>query len=156
MKFRLPVLRVASLVLVGATAVLTSCEDVAENPSPNSKTQLLTAGPWHITAYTRSTGSGAATDYLTTVFPQSCERDDRYTFKTTGVQERTEGSTACSGSTPSSVVGTYPWNFNSGQTQVTIGGTTFDLVQLTESALKLRSTRTSGGVTIVDNVTYAN
>jgi hypothetical protein len=157
MKVRFSFLRASALLLgLGAAVLTTSCEDVAENPSPNSKTQLLTADPWHITAYTRTTGGSTATNYLPTVFPNSCERDDRYTFKTNGVQERTEGPTACSGSTPSSVVGTYPWNFNSGQTQLTIGGTTFEVVQLTESALQLRSTRTSGGVTIVDNVTYAN
>jgi hypothetical protein len=157
MKIRFSFLRASALMLGLGTAVLTtSCEDVTENPSPNGKTQLLIAGPWHITAYTRSTGGSAATNYLTTVFPRSCERDDRYTFKTTGVQERTEGPTACGSGNSSTVVGTYPWDFNSGQTQLTIGGTTFELVQLTESALQLRSTRTSSGVTIVENVTYAN
>jgi|GEM_PF-2706952 len=156
MKLRFSALRAAALLLLVATAALTACEDVAENPAPNSKTQLLTADAWHITAYTRSTGGAAATSYLPTVFPRSCERDDRYTFKTTGVQERTEGPTSCGSTSSSFVVGTYTWDFNSAQTQLTIGSTTFELVQLTESALQLRSTRTSGGVTIVDNVTYAN
>lgn len=156
MNVRFSFLRASALLLVAGAAVLSACEDIAENPAPNSKTQLLTADPWHITAYTRTTGGGAATNYLPTVFPNSCERDDRYTFKTTGVQERTEGPTACGGGSSSTVVGTYPWDFNSSQTQLTIGGTTFDVVQLNGSTLQLRSTRTSGGVTIVDNVTYAN
>jgi hypothetical protein len=156
MKVRFSFLRASALLLALGAAALTACEDVTENPSPNGKTQLLTDGPWHITAYTRSAGSGAATDYLPTVFPRSCERDDRYTFKTTGVQERTEGPSACGSGTSSTVVGTYPWDFNSAQTQLTIGGTTFDLVQLTSSTLQLRSTRTSGGVAIVENITYAN
>lgn len=156
MKIRFSLLRASTLLLTLGAAVLTSCEDATENPTPSGKIQLLTAGPWHITAYTRSTGSGAAANYLPTAFPNSCERDDRYTFKTNGVQERTEGPTACGGGNSSTVVGTYPWDFNSSQTQLTIGGTTFEVVQLSESALQLRSTRTSSGVTIVDNVTYVN
>ena len=157
MKVRFSFLRASALLLgLGAATLTSSCEDVAEIPSPNTKTQLLTAGPWHITAYTRSTGGGAATDYLSTVFPRSCERDDRYSFKTNGVQERTEGPTACGSGSSSTVVSTYTWDFNSSQTQLTIGTTPFELVRLTDSALQLRSTRTSGGVTIVENVTYAN
>ncbi|MDO7873251.1 hypothetical protein Q5H93_00795 [Hymenobacter sp. ASUV-10] len=156
MKLRFSVSRAATLLLLGATSALTACEDVAENPAPNTKTQLLTADPWHITTYTRSTGGGTATNYLATAFPRSCERDDRYTFKTNGVQERTEGPAACGGGNSSTVVGTYPWNFNSSQTQLTLGGTTFELVQLTESSLQLRSTHTSSGVAIVETVTYAN
>ena len=156
MKFRISVLRASALLLVGATAVLSACDETAENPSPSGKTQLLTAGPWHITAYTRTTGNGPATNYLTTEFPRSCERDDRYTFKINGVQERTEGPTSCGSGGSATVVGTYTWDFNSSQTQLTVAGITFDVVQLSDSTLQLRWTRTSGGVTIVDNVTYAN
>jgi hypothetical protein len=157
MKLRSSLRRKLTLLFLATGSLLTACQDEAENPAPDAKTQLLTTeGPWHITAYTRTTGSGAAANYLNLIFPDACERDDRYTFKTTGVEERTEGPTACTGNAATTVVGTYPWNFNSAQTQLTIGSITFDIVQLTATAIQLRWTRTSNGVTLVDNVTYAN
>jgi hypothetical protein len=144
------------LLLVVAAASLTGCEQDNEPAAPN-KTQLLTGGgPWHITTYTRSTGSAAPANYLNTVFPNACERDDRYAFSSNGTQIRTEGPTACSGNNSQTVVGTYPWNLNASQTQLTIGSTTFDIVQLNDDALHLRWTHTSGGVTVVDNVNYTN
>ncbi|MBF9142934.1 lipocalin family protein [Hymenobacter properus] len=149
-------LKKIALLSAVTAALLTGCQKDTESPAPASKTQLLTSDPWHITAYTRTTGSAAAVDYLPTAFPTACERDDRYAFNTNGVQIRTEGPTACSGNTSQTVVGTYPYNMNSAQTQLTIGGTTFDIVTLTADAMQLRSTRTSNGTTIVDNVTYAN
>ena len=138
--------------------VLDGCDTTAVAPTPsNTKVANLTVSPWHITSYTRATGSGAAADYLPTAFPSSCTRDDRYTFKNNGVQERTEGPVSCAGSSgPSTVVGTYPWNFNSSQTQLTIGTVTFDVMQLTADAMELRSSRTSSGVTTVDDVRYEN
>jgi hypothetical protein len=149
-------LKKVALLSAAVAALLTGCQKDAETPAPTSKTQLLTSDPWHITAYTRTTGSAAAADYLATAFPTTCERDDRYAFNSNGVQIRTEGPTACSGNNSQTVVGTYPYNLNSAQTQLTIGGTTFDIVTLSADVLHLRSTRTSGGTTIVDNVTYAN
>ncbi|MBO2008483.1 lipocalin family protein [Hymenobacter negativus] len=144
-----------ALLFAVATVLLTGCEKDMETPAA-SKTKLLTSGPWHITAYTRTTGNSAAADYLATAFPTACERDDRYTFNTNGVEIRTEGPTACGNNSSQTVVGTYPWNMDAAQTQLTIGGTAFDIVRLTADAMQLRSTRTSNGTTIVDNVTYAN
>lgn len=156
MKHRSSILRKFALLLAVAAASLTGCQKDTVAPAPASKTQFLTAGPWHITAYSRATGSAAATDYFASAFPAACERDDRYAFGTNGVEIRTEGPTACTGNTSTTVVGTYPWNMNSGQSQLTIGGTTFDVVQLTADAMQLRSSRTSNGATVVDTITYAN
>ena len=140
---------------VVAMLLLASCQSDTETAVP-SKTQLLTGSTWHITAYTRASGSAAPANYFATAFPNACERDDRYTFNTNGVQVRIEGLSACSGNTTQTVVGTYPWQLNAAQTQLTLGGTTFELVRLTASALQLRSTRNNGGVTVTDEVTYAD
>lgn len=155
MKNRYSLLCKSALLLAVAAGFLTGCDKVSETAAPN-KTQVLTGSTWHITAYTRATGSNAPVNYLNTAFSTACERDDRYAFGTNGVQVRTEGPTACAGNTTSTVVGTYPWNLNSAQTQLTIGNTTFELVQLSASALQLRTTRSSGGVTVTDNVSYAD
>ena len=148
--------RKAALLFLLIGSSLAGCQKDTDPAAPN-KTQLLTSsGPWYISAYTRTTGSGAPASYLNTVFPNACERDDRYAFNTNGSEIRTEGPTACSGNTSQTVVGTYPWNLNSAQTQLTIGNTVFDVVQLSSDAMQLRSTRTSNSVTIVDNVSYSN
>ena len=152
MKIYSALCRKAALLFVLTGIALTGCQKDTEPASP-SKTQMLTGSPWHITAYTRTTGSGAPANYLNTVFPNACERDDRYAFNTNGTQIRTEGPTACSGNTSQTVVGTYPWNLNSAQTQLTIGNTTFDVVQLSADALQLR---TVAGNTPIDNITYVN
>ena len=155
MKNRYFLLCKSALLLAVAAYSLTGCDKVTETATPN-KTQVLTGSTWHITAFTRATGSNAPVNYLNTAFPAACERDDRYDFKTNGTQIRTEGPSACAGNTSSTVVGTYSWNLNSAQTQLTIGGTTFEITQLSASAMQLRSTRTTGGTTVTDNVTYAD
>jgi len=156
MKNNFSLARRAALVLAVATVALVGCEKDNESASPNKIEVLTGSGPWHITAYTRTTGSNAPTNYLNTVFPNACERDDRYAFNNNGTQIRTEGPTSCGSNNSNTVVGTYPWDMNASQNQLTIGGTTFDVITLTTDALQLRSTRTSGGVTIVDNVSYTN
>lgn len=157
------ILRRLAVFCMLATTALVGCETDKENPVPNNKTALLTASPWHITAWTRSTGTGAATNYLNTAMPSNCERDDRYEFMTNATLIRREGPTSCGGGTSQTIVSTSPWNFAGNQTQLVIGaanmGTstiTYDIVRLTDSFMDLRYTRTSSGTTIVDNISYAN
>jgi hypothetical protein len=152
------------LALLFALGALTfsACQSDTETVAPAAtKTQQLTAGPWHITAWTKTTGSGTPADQLAPL--SACQKDDRYTFGTNGVLTRTEGPTACGSGNSQTVVSTSPWNFNSTQTVLTIGsaamGATsipYDVVLLTADNLQLRYTRTSGGSTVVDNIVYAN
>jgi|SRR6476661_83885 len=153
-------IRKLTLLCILATATVVSCDTDTEDPAPNSKTQLLTASPWRITSWTRTTGSGAPVDQLPS---QTCQRDDRYSFGTNGVMTRTEGPTACGSGNSQTVVLTAPWSFNSAQTTLTIGsanmGATsipYEVVRLTTDVMQLRYTRTSSGQTVVDDVNYAN
>jgi hypothetical protein len=149
--------KLALLCIIGAVS-FTACQTDSETPAPNSKTQLLTAGPWHITSWTKTTGSGTPANLLTAM--PACARDDRYTFGTNGVLTVTEGPTACAGSSPQAPA---PWNFNSAQTVLTIGSSgmgassiPYDVVQLTADVLQLRYTRSQSGTTVVDDITYLN
>jgi hypothetical protein len=157
------ILRRFAVLCVLATTALVGCDTDIEGPAQSSKASLLTALPWHITAWTRSTGSAAATNYLNTAMPSSCERDDRYEFLANGTMNRREGPTSCGSGTSQTIVSNSPWNFNAAQTTLTIGsanmGTTtitYDVVRLTSDVMDLRYTRTSGGTTIVDNISYRN
>lgn len=136
---------------------LSGCQKDSETIAPsNTNTTKLTASAWHITSYTRTIGSGVAVSFPTDVFPQNCSRDDRYTFKSTKVVERNEYAQACGNNAPQSIIETFPWDFNSAQTQLILNGVPFDVVQLTSDIMQLRWTRMSNGATVVDNVSYAN
>jgi hypothetical protein len=150
--------RISLAVATGVLLLAGCAKDTETAPSAPSKISMLTSGgPWRITSYTRTVGSAAPTDRQD---PAACARDDRYTFSSNGVQTRNEGPLACAGSTPNAVVNTAPWNFNSDQTQITIGsGSTaiaYSLVALNSDRMELRWTRTSNGQNVVDNILYMN
>jgi len=152
--------RLALFCVLGA-ATLAGCGTDTEDPAPSSKTQLLTASPWRITSWTRTTGTGMPADQLPA---QACQRDDRYSFGTNGVMTRTEGPTACtSGGNSSTVVLTAPWNFNADQSILTLGSANmgassipYEVVRLTSDVMQLRYSRSVSGQPVVDNVNYAN
>ena len=140
--------------LVGLS--LTGCQKDSENSPSQSKTTLLRASAWHITGYTRSVNGGSASDYLSMVFPNTCERDDRYSFKSTGVVERNEYSNACGNSTPQSIVGTYAYTLSSDGTSLVMGSITFDVTRLTADVMELRHRYTSNGNNYIELIDYAN
>ncbi|GAA4352360.1 hypothetical protein GCM10023185_11940 [Hymenobacter saemangeumensis] len=148
-----------TLLAILATATLVACDTETEGPAPNTKTQLLTADPWRMTSWTSTTGSGSPVDQMPA---QACQRDDRYSFGTNGVMTRTEGPLPCSGNSQT-VVLTAPWNFNSGQTILTIGAANmgastipYEVVRLTADEMQLRYSRSVNMQTVVDNVNYVN
>ena len=149
-----------SLAVATGLLLLAGCaKDTETVPSAPSKITLLAdGGPWAISAYTRTTGSAAAVDLRPAA---ACARDDRYVFGRNGVITGTEGPLVCnSSSTSATVVSTQPWNFNSTQTQLTIGtasnGVPYDVVQLDANGLKLRWSRTSNSQLVVDYLEYRN
>lgn len=149
-----------TLLTILAAASLTACDTESETPSPTGKVQLLTAGPWHITSWTRTTNGGTPANQMSA---QACQRDDRYTFGSNGVMTRTEGPTACGSGNSQTVVLTAPWNFNSSQTVLTLGSANmgastipYEVVRLTADAMQLRYSRTSNGNALVDEVNYVN
>jgi hypothetical protein len=150
-------LRKAALFSLLASAALVGCEGDKETPAPDNKTSLLTAGPWRITAWTRTTGSTTSNVYNSL---PTCEKDDRFAFGTNGVLTRTEGPVPCGSRAAQAVVSTSPWNFNSARTQLIIGSVgmgatsiTYDVVRLTSDVLQIR---TVAGNTNIDDITYQN
>ncbi len=148
-----------SLAFATGLLLLAGCaKDTETAPSSTNKLTLLAdGGPWAITAYTRTTGSGSAVDLRPAA---ACERDDRYVFGRNGVITATEGPLVCGSGTSTTVVSTRPWNFNGTQTQLTIGsgstGIPYDVVLLDADGLKLRWSRTSGSQLVVDYLEYRN
>ena len=147
-------------LLLLAAAALGSCKKNDDNsPSSPSKTDLLTAKSWRITAdkTTTTVGTTASTttdDYATS---PACERDNFVKFNTNKSASFDEGATKCSTSDPQTTTGA--WDFNSDGTKLIItdpslGGIALqgDILELTATTLRVRYTTSSsfGGVTETD------
>ena len=152
------------ILLFGALLALSlaSCQKETETAAPTkTKTQQLTALPWHITSWTVTAGSGTPQDKLATL--PVCQRDNRFVFNTNGVRNELEGPTQCSAGTPQTLVDTRAWNFNTTQTVLSVATsnmssavTPYEVVTLNNDAMQLRYSRSVSSVQTVDVITYAN
>jgi len=127
-----------------------SCSKDNEEPTPatKTKTELLTAKNWRLTAEQMTMVSGGKTttedhfkDY------EACEKDDFYKFNPDKSLIADQGATKCSSSAnePQSEKGT--WDFNSDQTKLTFSadgplGITFNIAELTATTLKITYSQT--------------
>ncbi|MGI4762146.1 MAG: hypothetical protein ACRYF0_15670 [Janthinobacterium lividum] len=148
-----------SFIFLAALA-LGSCKKNDDNsPSTPSKTDLLTAKSWRITAdkTTTTVGTTASTttdDYATS---PACERDNFIKFNTNKTASFDEGSTKCSTTDPQTTTGS--WDFNSDGTKLiltdpSLGGIALqqDILELTATTLRVRYTSSFsfGGATETD------
>ena len=146
-----------SLLFLAALA-LGSCkknDDNAPATPTSSKTDLLTAKNWRITAdkttNTVGTYSTVDDDYATS---PACERDNFLKFNTNKKATYDEGATKCDSSDPQTA--SAAWDINSDGTKLTLtdpSGTGLveqkDILELTATTLRLRitSSYTAGGIT---------
>jgi len=132
-----------SLALVGTVV---SCSKDNDDPKPKTKTELLTAKSWRLTAEQtvvvyngKTTTEDGFGDY------KACEKDNFLKFNSDKSLVADEGASKCSTSDAQTEKGT--WDFNSDQTKLTFsqGGAlsfTFDLADLSETTLKIKTTDT--------------
>jgi hypothetical protein len=145
-------------------AALSACKKESEDTPSPSRTELLTAKNWRLTAYTSTatvTGSSSSstTRDMYALIP-ACLKDDFFKFNTDKTFVSDEGPIACGAPSPKL---TYNWDFNNDQTKIVITtpaspvdfGT---ITELSATTLRLRNTgiRTASGTitTTVDDVTY--
>lgn len=126
------------LPIVATSLFILSCsnKDSTPNPTPKTKTQLLTQNSWKFKSAT--VGGADASSYL-----QPCQIDNILTFISNGTGTGDEGPLKCNGSDPQ----TYPitWNFASSETILhtasplfTNGTNDFTINSLTETELILQ------------------
>ena len=150
----------STCALLAAMATLTvGCKKDDSTPTA-SKTDMLTAKNWKVTAdVTVATATGQAAvmtdNFATTV---ACERDNYFKFNADKTVIANEGTNVCSGS-PQTANGV--WDFNSDQTKLTMGTASssgivgqFDLKELSATTLKISVTDTYNGVTEVETLTF--
>lgn len=143
-----------SLLFLAALA-LGSCKKNDSNSPTPSKTDLLTAKNWRITAdkTVNTVGSVSSTDDNYATSP-ACERDNFIKFNTDKKAVYDEGATKCDTSDPQTA--SAAWDFNSDATKLTFtdpsgSGLSIqeDILELTATTLRLRTTSsyTAGGIT---------
>lgn len=140
-----------SILAIAATALLVSCDPKEKNPNnnvtpkPKTKTDLMTAGKWQMTAgaitYT-VLGQTNTDDFFKDL--EACEKDNFILFHADGKATTDEGTTKCDSTDDQSTTST--WAFYDNETKVifTEDGTsdTADIEELTESVLKISYSET--------------
>jgi hypothetical protein len=146
------------LLLIMALAACTKEEEVvAPNPS---KTDLLTAKSWRLTALTSlaiTNGFGTTTDHYAT--QASCTRDDFMSFKRDKSVVFDEGSITCFPNAPQTTTSQWEWQDNETVlAYVTSNGFTgtvkCELLELTATTLRLRLLQRLGSDTFTQEWTY--
>ena len=135
-----------ALAIAASALFVTSCTDKSKDdetvtPKAKTKTELITAGKWQMSAGTLTmTENGKDTTYDFFADMEACTKDDFMTFGADGKGTEDEGATKCDPSDDQTTAGT--WSFYQNETKLitTTDGDadTADIVELTESTLKLK------------------
>ena len=123
-----------------------------------TRTELLTNGSWHVTAYTVDPAidfDGDGTDE-TNVFAvmDECIIDDRTTFFANGTGELDEGATKCSTTDPQTVPLT--WTFDQSEEKLQVQGIEYLIESLSENQLQLKEIEAISAVTVTHLVTFSH
>ncbi|HEX8659275.1 MAG TPA: lipocalin family protein, partial [Hymenobacter sp.] len=123
----------------------TSCKKDKEEPKPKTRTELLTAKNWRISADVTTTVGTSAPDDNYARMP-ACEKDDFLKFNTNNSCILDAGQLKCNSAEPQTTTGT--WNFTDNDTKLTIDGDVYEVVEVSESTLKIKENLSSGRTNI--------
>ena len=138
-----------------AALVLFSCK---KDEKSKTKTELLSNGSWHVTAYTVDPPidwDGDGTDE-SNVYPviEQCIKDDHTTFFANGTGELDEGPTKCDPSDPQTIPLT--WAFDQSESQLIVQSIQYQIESLTESQMVLKEIEVVSSVTVTHTVTFGH
>jgi hypothetical protein len=152
-----------SILAFGLAVLFTGCKKDQEDPAPpatksQTKTELLTARNWRITASTLAVGNNTQD-----IFGQvaACNKDDFARFNADHTVRFDAGPERCLSSDPQFQSGTWELTDNETKLALRYGSLTspadvFTIVSLTESAIKINQPTTTNGVTGVITITYSS
>ena len=147
-----------TLATVASSLTFTSCKKDKDDPKPQSRTELLTAKNWRLSASTSVNGSVTTDRYA--AMP-ACRKDDFLKFNSDKSLVNDEGLTRCGSNDPQSR--TLVWELTANDTKLGIRATpssssqeVYDVVELSASTLKFRENSTSNGVTRTETLTYTS
>lgn len=155
--------KITLLFIIASIVSLGACKKDEDNTSatPKTKSELLTAKPWKLSALTVSPAYNVGGTMITDFYAQmqACDKDDIYSFKSDKTFTQEEGATKCDPNDPQvSDAGT--WTFSSDEKQLvqTSSGSTESstIVDLTDSKMILSSTEVENGITYTYTATFSN
>jgi hypothetical protein len=134
-------------LFVLGVAALGACKKNNETSPEASRSELLTAKSWRLSAATITAGASKTDEYATS---DACERDNFIKFNTNKSVVVDEGPTRCNPSDAQTQTST--WDFNNDQTKLSIPvypglSIAADIVELTATTLHVRYTDTSSAPT---------
>jgi hypothetical protein len=129
-----------------------------KDSKPKSRTELLTTGSWHVSAYTVDPaidfdGDGTDETNVYAVMDQ-CIKDDHTTFMANGTAELDEGATRCNVYDPQTTQLT--WSFNQDETQLEVQGIQYLIETLTETQMVIKEIEAISSVTVVHTVSFSH
>ncbi|WP_157547657.1 hypothetical protein [Hymenobacter sp. DG25A] len=154
-----------ALLFVGS---FTACKKDNDDNKPKTKTELLTAKNWRLSAAVGSLTSGSST-YSQDIFAdmEPCQKDDFEKFSTDKTAILDQGATKCDDMASDPQTQKVAWNFESDETKLKIseigGGDSYtvDLVELTATTMIQKYTEkevdpdTGQETTLTYTLTYA-
>ncbi|RZK16447.1 MAG: hypothetical protein EOO56_19910 [Hymenobacter sp.] len=148
------------LLLLGfGLTMLGACKKDSEPaPSTSSRTDLLTAKSWRLTAKNTSItlpGLPPLTDNAI----DACDQDNFLKFSTNKTVVSDEGATKCDPSDPQTQNGTWALKTNDTQLDITLSGGlvnngTFDIKELSATTLHVYTSATNNGIAYTIDATF--
>jgi len=134
------ILWVSGLSIAGLLILLNSCGKSSSATPKETNMQLITSATWiYDTAGIDANNSGTITTAIPSGIIKPCDTDNTLTFYTNGTGVENDGLVKCSASTPQTT--SFTWTFNSGQTQINIPDTLFNVITGAVNIISLTSTQ---------------
>lgn len=149
------------LLAVAATVGFASCSKDDDEVKAKTKTDLLTAKSWKVSAIgVDTTNDGKSDEDITSFFP-TCSKDNIFTFKTDKTFIIDEGATKCDASDPqTNDSGTWAFSSDEKNLLITSTGstspTTVSLLELNENTARYGETvsDSTGSFTIITTLVH--
>lgn len=132
------------IVCAVAAMAFTACtkEEVVPVPAPlpaKSKTELLQANHWKLTAWKGTMEGTTENQDLYALILDECDYDDQYRFKAQGIMEFDQMTDRCSPDEPKVVVASWVYNSTTNRLRFSAAGFEVDALvsQLNDSTLAL-------------------
>jgi hypothetical protein len=143
-KHKTTIMKLKSILFLAGIVFLISCNKKDKTPT---RTELLTAGSWKITAIVSDNDANGTYETDDYAGAPSCVTDNYLVFRTNGTAEGNEGATKCDPADLQSE--SFGWNFANNEANLVIDGDTFIIMDLTNSVLKLKADQGGGATSMI-------
>ncbi len=143
------------IVLVACSKSDDSSTTNTPEPTPATKTELITAKPWRYTAWianppVKDNDGKLISDVLSS--KPACDQDDLLIFNANGNVVFDQGATKCDDSTPQGV--TNSWVFRTNKTKLLMGTRLYNIEILTDSELQIVFEDIIGSTIHIHTITF--